>query len=103
MSSILGLGGTGTLTTTESTVFDYGVDLAPNAGNYSTVVYTVKNNDSTNDALIRLAGLNGASNWVPINPGDKQDFVLGPGTNKIIYGKSSSGSVVISGGPTGSV
>jgi hypothetical protein len=99
MSSTIGLGGNGTLTGTESTIFDSSADtmsgLIPKIAQY-----TIWNTDGTNAALIRIPDINGASNWTTIPAGGNAQFTILPKVT-IIYGKSSSSSTTISGGPTG--
>jgi hypothetical protein len=110
MASLIGLGGTGNLTTTETTsgneIFSIVRDQIANVGGESTVVYDIHNNDATNNALIRVSTHQGSGSvWVPIVPGETKTFYFGSAvkTGVIIYGKSSSGTVSISGGVTGVV
>lgn len=95
-ASIIGKGATANLTTTEGTVFDVAVD------GVKCQMFSVFNNDATNDALIRIPQIHGDANWFPVKPLQKQDFIItrkGAYFNKI-YGKSSASTVSISAGPT---
>lgn len=91
-----GLGGSGTLTTSESTAYNHAVD----GGTFQAVAYT--NTDGTNDALIRIPELQGAANYFPIPPGAVQQFVVANGSISAVYSKSSAGTVIIKGGPVAS-
>lgn len=101
MSTVLQQGGTGNITGTESTVFDPTIDLVPGAGSFSVLVYTIRNNDAVASVLVRNANMHGAANWFPIAPGERQDFFMGGQRTNLLYAKSSTGTVSISGGVTG--
>jgi hypothetical protein len=100
MPSTLGLGGSGTLTSQESTIFDSSVDVIATGVQAGAAVYSVQN--GTGNAYIRNPALNGASNYIPLGPGAKQDFIINrAGGIGQLFGKSDAGGTIITGGPTG--
>ena len=100
MPSTLGLGGAGTLTSQESTVYDSAVDLIAAGVSAGAVIYTVQN--GTGQAFIRNPVLNGASHYIPLGAGAKQDFIINrAGGVAQLFGKSDASGTTITGGPTG--
>jgi hypothetical protein len=97
MPSTLPLAGTVTLTTTPQTLYDITVD----GGNFQGVTYA--NRDCSNDACIQIADLHGSTAYFPVPPGTSQQFICRTGKISKVVAKSSSGSVIITGGSTANV
>ena len=100
MPSVIGLGGSGTLTSQEATIFDSSVDVISAGILSGGALFTIKN--GTGNAFIRNPVLNGATNYFPMGPGDKQDFIINrAGGIGQLFGKSDANGTTITGGPTG--
>ena len=100
MPSVIGLGGSGVLNQTESTIFDASVDVISAGVKPCAAIVTVDN--GTGLAFIRNPTLNGASNWYPMAAGQSKDFIVGrAGGVGQLFGKSDAAGTTISGGPTG--
>ena len=101
MASSPGLGGTIGLTTTESTIFDPSADTI-NSINANAGIYTVWNLDSTNFALVRNPG-KAADLGVTVREADydrPETLAIVPKVTTL-FAKSNTGTVIISGAPTG--
>ena len=101
MASLIGLGGTGgVLTTNELLLFDSSVDVISSGVQAGACIYTINNGSGL--AFIRNPVINGAGNWFPVPANAKQDFIVARGCGVgQLYGKSDASGTTVSGGPTG--